>query len=169
MGELHMMQLFDSLPPASPEQLIGRAWRGRVIRTGRFLDLPDMFMIQPARLLGFKWGKRYLTPYIGDPLCYTFFDRVHIPQPLWGNVGMHSISFVVVPVRRWHTTTHRGTTTSLCSTMGLNLVFCSCWVFGVTAKSVEGGSLSLSCQTSMWLDVICGFFCCNCPRGMQLK
>merc|ERR1739844_593292 len=77
-----MMQLFDSLPPASPEQLIGRAWRGRVVRTGRFLDLPDMFMIQPARLLGFKWGKRYLTPYIGDPLCYTFFDRVHIPQPL---------------------------------------------------------------------------------------
>jgi len=50
-------------------------------------------MIQPVRLLGLKWGKRYLTPYVGDPLCCTFLDRLHIPQPLWGNVGMHSISY----------------------------------------------------------------------------
>lgn len=91
--EHHVMQLFDSLPAATPDQLLGKAWRGRVIRTGRFLDIADAFLCTPVRLLGLRWGKRYITPYVGDPLCFTFLNRLHIPQPLWGNVGMHSVSY----------------------------------------------------------------------------
>jgi hypothetical protein len=93
MNERHLVQLFDSLEPAKPETLRGKAYRGRILRCGRFLDLADLFVVQPLRLLGLKWGKRYRAQYVGDPLCVTWLERLHIPLPAWGNVGMHGITY----------------------------------------------------------------------------
>lgn len=93
MKESHLVQLFDSLEPATPEVLRSKAFRGRILRCGRSLDLVDLFIIQPIRVLGLKWGKRYRTHYVGDPLCFTWLDRLHIPLPAWGNVGMHGVTY----------------------------------------------------------------------------
>lgn len=93
LKEKHIIQLFDSLKPADPVDLCGNAFRGRILRCGRFLDIVDLCLIQPGRLLGFKWGKRYRTQYVGDPLVYTFLNRFHFPQPMWGNVGMHTVNY----------------------------------------------------------------------------
>lgn len=73
--------------------LRGKAFRGRILMCGRSLDLINLALIQPARLAGFKWGKRYRTQYVGDPLCFTWLERFHFPSPQWGNVGMHSVEW----------------------------------------------------------------------------
>lgn len=91
--ERNLIQLFDSLPPAKPEMLRGKAFRGRILMCGRFLDIINLGIIQPIRLAGIKWGKRYRTQYVGDPLCFTFLERLHIPSPTWGNVGMHTLDY----------------------------------------------------------------------------
>jgi len=93
LKERNLMQLFDSLPPAQPEMLRGKAFRGRILMCGRFLDLINLCLIQPIRLAGIKWGKRYRTQYVGDPLCFTWLERLHFPSPTWGNVGMHSVDY----------------------------------------------------------------------------
>jgi len=93
LKEANLIQLFDSLPAAQPEVMRGKAFRGRIIRSGRALDLVDLSIIQPLRLLGVKWGKRYRTQYVGDPLCFTWLERLHLPLPAWGNVGMHGVSY----------------------------------------------------------------------------
>lgn len=93
MKEQHLFQLFDSLSPASPHMLRGKAFRGRVLRCGRFLDIADLAVVQPLRMFGVKWGKRYRSHYVGDPLVFSLFGRFHVPIPIWGNVGMHGIEY----------------------------------------------------------------------------
>jgi hypothetical protein len=93
LKEHNLIQLFDSLPPAQPEMMRGKAFRGRIIRCGRSLDLVDLFIIQPLSYFGVKWGKRYRTQYVGDPLCFTLLERLHMPLPAWGNVGMHGVNY----------------------------------------------------------------------------
>jgi len=92
MKERHIIQLFDSLDAARPEDLIGKAFRGRILMSGRTLDVVNLG-IQLMRIVGLKWGKRYRTQYVGDPLCVTWLNRFHFPQPTWGNVGMHGVVY----------------------------------------------------------------------------
>lgn len=92
-NEIELMQLFDTLKPASQTDMIGKTWRGKIVNCYCFLDLADIFIVRPLGLLGFKWGKRYVTKFTGDPLLFSWLDRVFFPIPLWGNVGIHEIVF----------------------------------------------------------------------------
>jgi len=92
LKEHHIIQLFDSLKAARPDDLTGKAFRGRIIMSGRCLDVVNLG-IQLMRIVGLKWGKRYRTQYVGDPLCVTWLNRFHFPQPGWGNVGMHAVNY----------------------------------------------------------------------------
>ncbi|CAM9318136.1 unnamed protein product, partial [Ectocarpus fasciculatus] len=91
--ETKLVALYDSLPAVSAEgDLIGRTWNGRVLRTNwSVLDIPEWLLIRPLGLLGFSWGKRYLTQHTGDPLLVRWMDTIYFPLPVWGNVGMVDI------------------------------------------------------------------------------
>ena len=91
--EKKLVALYDSLPAVSAEgDLIGRTWNGRVLRTNwSVLDIPEWLLIRPLGLLGFSWGKRYLTQHTGDPLLIRWMDTLYFPLPVWGNVGMVDI------------------------------------------------------------------------------
>jgi len=92
LKECHIIQLFDALKAARPEDLTGKAFRGRILMSGRCLDVVNLG-VQLMRVVGLKWGKRYRTQYVGDPLCMTWLNRFHFPQPGWGNVGMHGVTY----------------------------------------------------------------------------
>ncbi|GAB2518832.1 DUF4334 domain-containing protein [Microbulbifer agarilyticus] len=91
--EHDIVRLFDTLPTVSAEDdLIGRAWKGRVLRTNRSaLDFAHWFIATPLRLLGFSWGKRYCTAKTGDPLFIRWLNLFYLPLPMWGNVGMMDV------------------------------------------------------------------------------
>jgi len=91
--EREIVALYDSLPPATPEDLIGHTFTGRIVRSGCFLDLVDMVLVRPLMSLGLAWGKRYRSKHIGDPLLVSWNKRVFFPVPVWGNVGMTSIEW----------------------------------------------------------------------------
>ncbi|WP_394171798.1 DUF4334 domain-containing protein [Thalassotalea litorea] len=88
--EHDIVKLYDSLPAANARKdLIGRAWKGKVLRTNRStLDFAHWFIATPLKLLGFTWGKRYCTAKTGDPLFLRWLNLFYIPLPLWGNVSM---------------------------------------------------------------------------------
>ena len=92
-NEADLVRLYDSLPSVSAENdLIGRTWKGRILRTNRsVLDLAEWGIIRPLTKLGFGWGKRYRTANKGDPLLFNWKNRVFAPVPIWGNVGMTDI------------------------------------------------------------------------------
>ena len=94
-NEEDLVRLYDSLPTVSArEDLVGRTWQGRILRTnGSVLDLAEWAIIRPLRLLGVRWGKRYRTQHQGDPLLMRWLDRVYFPIPIWGNVGMTDIAW----------------------------------------------------------------------------
>lgn len=83
--------LFDSLSAPSANDMIGN-WRGKVVLTGSWLDIAGLFLEIPARALGCEWGKRFFSPYKGDPLILILGDRLIVPVPMWGNVSMPEIS-----------------------------------------------------------------------------
>ncbi|RME93373.1 MAG: DUF4334 domain-containing protein [Candidatus Hydrogenedentota bacterium] len=91
--EEDLVKLYDSLPTASAEEdLIGRTWRGRILRTGgSVLDFAQNFLVRPLSELGLSWGKRYKSQHIGDPLIVSWQDKIFVPIPAWGNVGMTDI------------------------------------------------------------------------------
>jgi len=91
--------LYDSLPAVTAEtDLVNRTWNGRILRTNRsLLDLADWLLVRPLGLLGFKWGKRYRSQHIGDPLLVRWLDTLYFPLPVWGNVGMIDIRWRGVP------------------------------------------------------------------------
>ena len=91
--EADLVRLYDSLPTVSArEDLIGRAFRGRILRTNRsVLDVAEWVLVRPLMKLGLRWGKRYRTSHEGDPLLVSWADRVYVPIPVWGNVGMTDI------------------------------------------------------------------------------
>ena len=78
--------LFDSLPAPSTNEMIGN-WRGKVVATGSWLD-PAVMLERPLGALGLVWGKRFLTPYRGDPFILLLGDSVLFPVPIWGNVSL---------------------------------------------------------------------------------
>lgn len=92
-AEEELVQVFDSLEPAQRSDMIGKSYRGHIVRSGCFLDLVDKVIVAPLKKLGFQWGKRYRTQHIGDPLLMCFRDKYFFPLPLWGNVGLSSIEF----------------------------------------------------------------------------
>lgn len=83
--------LFDSLPAPTTSQVIGN-WRGKVVYTGSWLG-PAWLLERPCRALGIQWGKRYFSPYRGDPLIFILWGRIVYPMPLWGNVSLPEIAF----------------------------------------------------------------------------
>ena len=91
--EQDLVRLYDSLPTVSAaDDLIGRTWRGRILRTNRsVLDLAEWALVRPLTRLGFGWGKRYRTPEQGDPLLVNWKRRLYAPIPVWGNVGVTDI------------------------------------------------------------------------------
>ncbi len=46
-----------------------------------------------ATSVGFSWGKRYRSPYIGDPLVLGWRDTIHLPIIVWGNVQLNDIAY----------------------------------------------------------------------------
>jgi hypothetical protein len=91
--EAELVQLFDTLKPAECNELIGKTFRGQIIRCGCFLDLVDRTLLRGLTALGFAWNKRYRTQHVGDPLLMSWNERFFFPLPIWGNVGMTSIAF----------------------------------------------------------------------------
>jgi hypothetical protein len=89
--ERDVMQLFDSCPAASAEEMLCN-WRGKVLHTGSMLDLVDN-TIGHLDKLGLQWGKRYRSIYTGDPLMLNFLNRLVFPVPVWGNVSLPSILY----------------------------------------------------------------------------
>ena len=88
-----LVALYDRCPTVGAEaDLVNRTWNGRILRTNRsLLDLADWLLVRPLGLLGFRWGKRYRTQHVGDPLLVRWLDTVYFPLPVWGNVGMVDI------------------------------------------------------------------------------
>ncbi|HEX5361165.1 MAG TPA: DUF4334 domain-containing protein [Fluviicoccus sp.] len=92
-NEQDLVRLYDALPAVSArDDLIGRTWKGRIVRTGgSVLDLAEWAIVRPLSKLGLAWGKRYRSADQGDPLLFNWKGRVFTPVPLWGNVGMTDI------------------------------------------------------------------------------
>lgn len=86
-----LWSLFDSLPAPSTNDMIGN-WRGKVVLTGSWLDMAGLLLERPARRLGMDWGKRFFSPYKGDPLIFIAANRFIFPVPAWGNVSMPEIA-----------------------------------------------------------------------------
>jgi len=89
--EVELMQLFDALPPAVSSDMICN-WRGRVIHTGSLLDVVNHTLGQLERI-GWSWGKRYRSTYVGDPLVLNIWNRIVVPLPVWGNVSLPMIEY----------------------------------------------------------------------------
>ena len=83
--------LFDSLPAPRTNDMIGN-WRGKVVFTGSWLDAAGLLLEIPASWLGLEWGKRFFSPYKGDPLIFIAWNRLILPVPAWGNVSMPEIN-----------------------------------------------------------------------------
>lgn len=92
-SEEDLIQLFDSLKPAERAEMIGKTFRGHIVRASCFLDLVDRILVRPLMSLGFAWNKRYRTQHVGDPLLTSWREWLFFPLPIWGNVGLTSIIF----------------------------------------------------------------------------
>jgi len=91
LDERVVMSLFDSLPPISNEDML-KNWSGNIVRTGSLLDLVDV-LLKPVWALGLRWGKRYRSPHIGDPLLFNLWNTFYFPVPVWGNVSIPNIAY----------------------------------------------------------------------------
>lgn len=93
-NEEDLVKLYDSCPPIDAKDMLGKSYNGRILRTGRsLLDLADFLIVRPLGLLGLKWGKRYISPHVGDPLLVRWLNTIYFPLPLWGNVGLVNIEW----------------------------------------------------------------------------
>ncbi len=92
-NEEDLVRLYDSLPNVNAkEDLVGRAWKGKIMRTNAsVLDIAEWAIVRPLSYLGVRWGKRYRTQHQGDPLLFRWMDKIYLPIPIWGNVGMTDI------------------------------------------------------------------------------
>ena len=72
LDERKVVQLFDTLEPVSPDEMIGKTWDGHVLRTTSVLDLAELCIVRPLQMLGFGWGKRYRSRTVGDPLLVNW-------------------------------------------------------------------------------------------------
>lgn len=91
LGDGDVWSLFDSLSAPSTNDMIGN-WRGKVVLTGSWLDVAGFLLERPARRLGLEWGKRFFSPYKGDPLIFIAANSFIFPVPAWGNVSMPEIA-----------------------------------------------------------------------------
>ena len=67
-------------------------WREKLIFSSSWLDIGGYVLELPmGRLLGMEWGKRFLTPYKGDPLIFIARNAL-FPMPFWGNVSLPEIA-----------------------------------------------------------------------------
>ena len=87
-----LWRLFDSLPAPTCNDLLGN-WRGKVIATGGWLDVARVLAERPVRWIGWDWGKRFFTPYRGDPLVFILWSRAIVPWPMLGSVSLPEIRF----------------------------------------------------------------------------
>ena len=92
LADREIWALFDTLPAPTAGQLIGN-WRGKVVFSGSWLDLPGYLLEIWLRLVGVEWGKRFFTPYRGDPLIFICWKKIVFPVPMWGSVSLPEISF----------------------------------------------------------------------------
>lgn len=89
-----LMQLFDSLEAAHSDEVIGKTWSGKIIRTGTsVLDLVDVALARPLHLIGLGWGKRFCSRQAGDPLVFDWMTKVLFPLPLWGNASIVDMEY----------------------------------------------------------------------------
>ncbi len=91
LDDIDVWCLFDSLPAPKTNDMIGN-WRGKVVLTGSWLDVAALFVETPFSWLGLEWGKRFFSPYKGDPLILLLRERLIVPVPAWGNVSMPELS-----------------------------------------------------------------------------
>jgi len=90
-NENELMQLFDALPPAVNTDMLCN-WRGRVVHTGSLLDIVN-HTIGRLDMIGWGWGKRYRSTYVGDPLILNIWNLIFVPLPVWGNVSLPMIEY----------------------------------------------------------------------------
>jgi hypothetical protein len=84
--------LFDTLPGPAASEMSGN-WRGKVVFSGGWLDPAGYLLEIWLRLVGIEWGKRFFTPYRGDPLIFICWNRLVFPAPMWGSVSLPEIQF----------------------------------------------------------------------------
>ena len=91
--EAHLVQLFDTLPRVSEDLIVGKAFKGLILRSGSLLDMVQLLLVKPINMLGFDWGKRFRTKFIGDPLFCNWRHRFYWPVPMWGNVSINDMDY----------------------------------------------------------------------------
>lgn len=91
VGDEDVWSLYDTLRAPLANEMIGN-WRGRVVRSGSWLDLAGSLLETPAWWVGCEWGKRFFSPYRGDPLIFIVWNRLVFPVPMWGNVSLPEIT-----------------------------------------------------------------------------
>lgn len=94
-NEEDLVRLYDELPAVNAQtDLVGNTWNGRILRTNAsVLDVAEWLIIRPLSKVGVKWGKRYRTSDMGDPLLMRWREKIYFPIPMWGNVGMTDIKW----------------------------------------------------------------------------
>jgi hypothetical protein len=92
LADREIWALYDTLPAPTAAQLIGN-WRGKVVFSGSWLDLPGYLLEIWLRRVGVEWGKRFFTPYRGDPLIFICWRKIVFPVPMWGSVSLPEIHF----------------------------------------------------------------------------
>lgn len=91
--EVDLYQLFDTLEPAKNSYVVGKTYRGSIVRSNCYLDIVDVILVKPLEALGFNWGKRYRNDYTGDPLLLSYNQKAWAPIPAWGNVSVREINY----------------------------------------------------------------------------
>ena len=89
LKDAEVWKLYDSLPAPTVNDMMGN-WRGKVVFSGSWLDWAGLLEIVVG-CLGIEWGKRFFTPYRGDPLILICWKSLIFPVPAWGNVSMPEI------------------------------------------------------------------------------
>ena len=81
VSEAELIRLFDACEPAIAEKdVIGRSFRGRIIRTGtNVFDLAELTMLWPMRVMGINWNKRFFSMYKGDAFVFDWQQFYYFP------------------------------------------------------------------------------------------
>lgn len=91
--EEDVVQLFDTLEPAVSSTMVGHTFRGSIVITDSMLDVLQ-YPIKWLRSVNVGLGKRFFTPYYGDPLIVRLpNNEIIIPFPFLGNVGLHELEY----------------------------------------------------------------------------
>jgi hypothetical protein len=92
--EVELVQLWDTLEPATSEDLIRKTFKNKIIDVSELYS--DNFYEKIAKTLS-KFGmhvhRRFVNKFQGDSLLLNILDLVVFPLPIFGNVGIKELNF----------------------------------------------------------------------------